>query len=352
MGRFSVWLKAFVSLVFFAVLVRWLRGHDMRGVARGMDGRFFLLSLGIIPIMVGTSCAKWHWLLKVQGHPVPFRTLFRYYLVSYYFTNLLPSMVGGDIVRWWYSARTIGSQADAAVAVFLERVTGIVLLLALVIVGPLASPGLYRHPAIWIPALGAAGALLALTLLAWAGSSLWKFVNHWAGRSDPAPHPAQEVGANGNAGGLPFRQKLLSKLARVQRRLAVGVEVLRRDRRVGLAVVAWTVAFYVLAAVNVWLAFRTFGPAPSPLRILAVLPTALSVAMIPVTLGSLGIAETSYVFYFSLVGLSPAHTGAMALFLRFKLILLGVVGWMVYLGLDVRVRAADVRKVEPSDATW
>ncbi len=350
MRQSAFWLKASISLIFFAVLVRWLRGHDVRAVLRGTDWRFFILSLAIIPVMVGTSCAKWYLLLKVQGHPVPFRTLFRYYLVGYYFTNLLPSMVGGDVVRWWYSARTIGSQADAAVAVFLERVTGIVLLLALVIVGPLASPGLYRHPAIWIPALGAAGALLALTLLAWAGSSIWKFVNHWAGRGAPDPHPAQDVGAN--AGSVLFREKLLSKLARVQRRLAVGVEVLRRDRRVGLAVVAWTVAFYMLAAVNVWLAFRTFGPAPSPLRILAVLPTALTVAMIPVTLGSLGIAETSYVFYFSLVGLSPAHIAAMALFLRFKLILLGIVGWFVYLGLDVRVHSADVQKVNPSDATW
>ncbi len=326
-------LKALVTIAFFVVLFRWIQRHDWTAALRATDFVYVLLSLLIIPVMVASSCAKWHVLLRSQGHPVPFRTLFAYYLIGYYFSNLLPSMVGGDAVRLVYSGRRIGTFGHAAAAVFLERFTGILLLLTLVVFAPALRPGLYRHPAVWLPALGASGVLTGIAIAALG--------------MRPLRRRLRDLCEHGTGGGTPSGRaaalilKGARSLDRFLSKLDVGMGVLRRDRRVLVQVIALTLLFYVLAAINVWLAFRSFGPAPTPREILAVLPTALTVAMIPITLGSLGIAETSYVFYFGLLGISPAHTGVMALFLRLKLILLGAVGWMVYLTLDQPLRAAE-----------
>ncbi|MCX7819285.1 MAG: flippase-like domain-containing protein [Kiritimatiellae bacterium] len=329
-------LKAIVTIAFFIVLFRWMRRHDWLAALRATDPLYVLLSLLIVPVMLGSSCAKWWVLLRAQGRPVPFRTLLGDYLVGYYFSNLLPSMVGGDAVRVVYSGRRIGSFGHAAAAVFLERFTGILLLLALVVAAPGLRPALYRTPAVWIPSAGAAAVLAGVAIASVGARRLRAELRHWCERS------AQTTARPGHKPSLIAR--FANGADRFLAKLEIGFGVLRRDRRVLAQVVALTLLFYGLAALNVWLAFRSFGPAPSPAEILAVLPTALAVAMIPITLGSLGIAETSYVFYFGLLGISPAHTGVMALFLRLKLILLGVIGGTVYLARDQPIRADEANR--------
>ncbi len=332
------WLKGAVSAAFFLVLLRWMRRHDIGAHLRGADPIFLAASFMIVPVMVSASCLKWQVLLRAQGHRVPFRSLMAYYLVGYYFSNLLPSMVGGDVVRWLYAGRHIGSLGHAAASVFLERVTGIVFLLAMVVVLPALNGGLYRHPAIWIPAVGAIGLLASMVVAMSLPARARSLATAIADRLELASPSA----GTRSAGRLRrWAVRGLRKADSFFDRVAAGWAVLRRDRRVLAQVVMLTLAFYALAVLNVWLAFRTFGPAPSPAHILAVLPTALTVAMIPITLGSLGITETSYVFYFGLLGVSAGHTGLMALFLRAKLILVGLVGGAVYVLRGHPVRPVD-----------
>lgn len=328
-------IKAAVSVAFFYLLYRVVRGHDFSAVLTGVRLWYFVASLLIVPVMLSTSCAKWKVLLDAQGCPVPFGELIRFYMIGYYFSNILPSNVGGDIVRLFYAGRRVGSHGHAAASVFLERFTGILLLLALVVAAPLLRPSLYLHPAVWVPALGAAVLLtLFLLMLRMKNPFTWIFSR------------AADVTRRLLAGALPRRipplrkallkvetlcQKLIRKAESFHDKLALGVQALRTRRDVWWKVVGLTFLFYILAGVNVCLAFATFGPAPDLASVISVLPTAMIVAMVPITLGSLGIAETSYVFFFGLLGMSPANTAAMALFLRLKLILLGLLGFVVYL---------------------
>ena len=90
-----------------------------------------------------------------------------------------------------------------------------------------------------------------------------------------------------------------------------------------------TLLFYAMVIGNVSLAFRAFGAWPDPVAVGAVLPAAMLVAMLPVTLGSLGIAESAYVHYFGLVGLDGGLTLAMALLLRVKVLMLGLIGMVL-----------------------
>lgn len=335
-------VKAAVSAAFLYLLYRVVRGHDFAGILRGADPLYFALSLLIAPVLLVTSCAKWKLLLDAQGCRVPFLFLIRVYLVGYYFSNLLPSMVGGDIVRLYYSGKRIGSHGHAAASIFLERFTGILLLLALVVAGPLIRPSLYLHPAIWIPAAGAAALLTAIFLMMRMRNPFTRLFGaaaRWMGRR-AAGATAARVPV---AGRFLWKAeagfgKLGLKAEGFHQKLATGVAVLWTDRAVLWKVIALTVLFYLLAAVNVGFAFKTFGAAPPAWDVIAVLPTAMLVAMIPIAMGSLGITETSYVFYFGLLGMLPATTVAMALLMRLKLILLGLIGMVAYLARGERFR--------------
>lgn len=329
MKRSTLLIKAAVSLVFFAVLFLFAGRQDLASMFRRVDPLYFALSFAIAAAQISTSCLKWRVLINLYGDRLGFGFLMRNYLIGYYFTNLMPSNIGGDVVRSYYAGRRIGSQTHAAISVFMERFTGSLYLLVLVIGMPLLKPGLYARPAVFIPALGAAGLLVFFAALAFWGQGLIRFLN---GLIENLARRASGAGGRSLVGrGVKALLWFRGKSEKIGEKLALTVRLLKENRGAALAVFGLTVLFYALTWVNVWLAYRTFGE-PAELRgIMSLLATAMMAGSIPITLGSLGIAEGAYVFYFRFAGIAPAATLAMGLFLRFKLLVVGLVGFILYL---------------------
>jgi uncharacterized protein (TIRG00374 family) len=330
--------KAAVSVAFFVVLFHLVRRADFVALFRQIDPLYFVLSLLLGALMIGVSCLKWKMLLDRQDTPVGFWTLMRIYFIGYYFSNLLPSNVGGDVVRSVYAGWRIGSQSLAVVSVFIERLTGLILLLVLVVLMPCFG-GLYPHPAVLVPAAGAIGLLVLFFWifrytrpLSFFFRSLVNVLQAVARLPGARLRFVQKAIARLTA----FSEKLHGKADSFHDKLQVAGACLKKDRRVMAGVIALTILFYVMTWGNVYLSFRAFGVAPPFATIAVVLPTAMTVAMAPITLGSLGIAEGSYVFYLGLLGISPAATLAMGLFLRFKMILAGLVGLFFHLSYKAK----------------
>jgi uncharacterized protein (TIRG00374 family) len=240
----------------------------------------------------------------------------------------LPSNIGGDVVRSYYAGREIGSQADAAVSVLLERLTGLAVLLVLVVLCPLGWPGLVAHPAIWIPAAGAMTLLALMVALVRVRRPMARLAE-WVRESR-----------------LPGRVRLLRALEasreralRFHRKLTAAVWELKRRPGTGMLVLLLTLLFYGLSWLNVYISFRAFGHAVPLGAVAAVLPTAMVVAMLPVApLAGLGLAEGSYVYYFGLIAIGGGAALAMGLLLRCKLLLLGTLGLVAHVTLPDRVR--------------
>lgn len=310
MKNLKIWVKALCSLLFLGFLVWYAGRQDLASVLRRADLFYLLCCVALSPVLVAASTWKWKVVLHREGHPLSFRFLYASYLVGYFFSNFLPSNVGGDVVRSYRVGKATGDQASAAASIVVERITGLFGLLLMAVLLPWFRRDLALHPALLVPALGAAAGLLVLALL---GFLRWSW-------------PAEE--------GMPrgWRGKLLAVIVRFGRRSSQALGTVREDPRYFFKLLGLTVLFYALATLNVGLALRAFGTAPVLTDLAAVLPAALLVAMIPVSLGSLGLAEGSYVFYFGLVGMDPALTLVASLLLRAKIMLLGLAGGIVYWG--------------------
>ena len=101
-------------------------------------GFTFLLLLGaVVTAFVGVILSAWRWqrVLLLFDVRVPLRTLASNYLVGLFVGNVLPSTIGGDVVRVTRSAKPIGSSSVAFASVVLERLTGFVALPLLVFFG-------------------------------------------------------------------------------------------------------------------------------------------------------------------------------------------------------------------------
>jgi uncharacterized protein (TIRG00374 family) len=308
MKRLSSWIKAACSAAFLGFLVWYVGRQDLASVLRRAHPVFLALCLLLSPILVVASTWKWRIILHREGASLRFAQLFRSYLVGYFFSNFLPSNVGGDVVRSYRAGRAAGDQTLAAASIVVERITGLLGLLALVVAMPWLRRDLASHIALLGPALMALagiGLIVGLGLVRWSA-------------------PTAETPAIG------WRARLGSVLTRFAVRSSQAFRTLRRDPVYRVQVALLTVLFYGLALLNVWLAFRAFGANPSLRDLAAVLPTAMFVATMPVALGSLGLAEGSYVFYFGLAGMDPAVTLVMSLLLRVKILVLGAAGGVVY----------------------
>ncbi|MDD4870164.1 MAG: lysylphosphatidylglycerol synthase transmembrane domain-containing protein [Kiritimatiellae bacterium] len=327
------YIKLIVSLAFLVLLFKLVRKNDFLAMFHQFNPFFFVLSLLLIPVMIMTSSLKWKVVLDLQGTPVGFWRLVKIYFIGYYFSNILPSNVGGDIIRSYYAGRQINSQSYAAVSVFVERITGLLILLLLVIVLPLFGGSLYSHPAVIVPASIALCLVVVFFWLFRYTRPVTAFFAIWL--------KILTIGRN-IAGTNRIICRFLDALIRsgeslhkmadgFHDKLQAAAICLKKDWKTMIWVVALTIIHYAMAWVNVYLAFRTFGVTPPFWGIVVILPTSMMVAMIPITLGSLGIAEGSYVFYFGLIGIDKAATLVMGLFLRFKMILAGLVGLTLYL---------------------
>lgn len=331
-GSIILALKVLTSLGFGWILLRVARSPEFGETVRAVDPPYVVLSLILSAVMVSASCLKWWFLLRSQDRRVGFLRLMRWYLIGYYFTCLMPSNIGGDVARSYYVGKDLGSQSDAAVSVLLERLTGLAVLLVLVLVCPLLGwSGLYRHPAIWIPAAGAVGLLVLMGLAVRVRQPLVRAMD-WVRSAPWMP---------GRAGLMWGLGVVRDRTLRFQQKLRTAAVELKR--RPGTAWPVWMLSllFYALSWLNVLIAFRAFGHEVPFGAVVAVLPTAMVVAMLPVApLAGLGLAEGAYVFYFGLVSVGGGAALAMGLLLRCKLLLLGALGLAAHVTLPERMREA------------
>ena len=96
-----------------------------------------LLGVAIVAACVGIILSAWRWqqVLRLFDAHVPLPTLTRHYFAGQFVSNVMPSTVGGDVVRVARCAKNVDSTSVAFGSVVLERLSGMIALPLLVIVG-------------------------------------------------------------------------------------------------------------------------------------------------------------------------------------------------------------------------
>ena len=97
---------------------------------RQMNMYWMTAALGTYGLMLLVSAWRWRLLLQVQTVDVSLTTLTKSFLVATFFNNFLPSNIGGDVVRVADTAPFAGSKTLATTVVLLDRILGLVALLA------------------------------------------------------------------------------------------------------------------------------------------------------------------------------------------------------------------------------
>jgi uncharacterized protein (TIRG00374 family) len=302
-------LKVVVSLVLIGVILRSIDLNALWGVVRQADASYLIAAVVVSITGVLIRAVRWQILLRDQAVPASLRELTELWFVSFLFTNLLPSGIGGDAVKAYELSRTSGHGARVISTVLVDRFVGLFALQAIALVALIFSWQLIPPP-LAILTIGVFGISM---LVAWVVSSrpLW----------------------SGLAQHIPLFDRFLS----IKQVHALVTSLQSYSRAALLRAFGVGLAFNVLLiAMNVLLG-SALG-ADLPLAYYMVFVPITSVVLIaPISFAGLGVREGTYVFLFTQAGLKSEVALSLSLMVyAFGTVFPGVIGGVIYLAQGAR----------------
>jgi uncharacterized protein (TIRG00374 family) len=246
-----------------------------------------LLGAALLMTFVGVILSAWRWqrvLLAFDLH-VPLRTLTGHYFAGLFVGNVLPSTIGGDVLRVARGSNSTGSTTTAFASVALERLTGFVALPLLVLLGFVLRPSLLEVDRSWVALLVAGVTLGALSLILFLAGH-----PRLAGRFAEHTNWMRFIGA-----------------------IHLGVDNLRRKPQHAFAVLGTAVVYQASVVIAVALIFRTLDlPVPVGASFAYVAAVAM-VQVLPLSFSGLGVREGMLVLLLVPLGVDQAQAIAAGL---------------------------------------
>ena len=257
--------------------------------------------LGVVVNLV--SSFKWYCLTRSQGMSAGFGRIFAYYVVGQFYNLFLPTSVGGDVVRSYELGKFTGRQSDALASVFVERYTGVLTLLVVAALAVLGQLSRFNQDFIIFSLLGFG---LLLGLMAWLVLDLRPIYY--------VRDKLIEVSSN-FIGIFKKLENLLNAVSSY------------KTNKVALVIAFMnSLLFYFFAALNVYLTTLIFQFDIRLVDILIATPIIMLIMNIPLSIGNIGLMEFAYVNVFIIMGYSPSLALSVALTMRFKSLIDGVLG--------------------------
>lgn len=314
-------VKSFFSAALLYLVLRNVAIRDIVGSM--LDANLLLLAacFGLNTVGWTLSVLRWQVLMRAQGVHAPAAYLLRGHLVGIFFNNLLPSTIGGDASRAYDSWRLGLSKTAAATVIGVDRFFGMAALTAFAAAAVLLPGGLATQLPIrsaWI--LGAAALIGGLGLLLLA----------------PLRRGRQREGDRSTT-------PLSNRVAHYVDKLSAGLRPLRR--RPGALALALTyslllqfnviVYFYLIArSLHLAVPFGSF---------FVIIPLALFIMMVPISVNAIGVRENVFAYYFAAYGVMRPEAVAFAWIVYAFVLLQGVIGGVIYALRRGTARAAAVQ---------
>jgi glycosyltransferase 2 family protein len=295
----GLWARVIVSAALLAVLVSKIHLADILPERRQLSTVAFLVAVLLITGL-GIVLSAWRWqrVLEVFDARLPLRTLTGHYFAGQFVGNVLPSTVGGDVVRVTRATTTTGSGTIAFASVVLERLTGFIVLPLLVFVGFLFRPSLLDNNHAWIALAIACGTLVLLaTILLVVG------------------HPRL-------AGRFADRDNWMRFIGAVH----IGIDRLRHRPRDLFGVLGAAIVYQLSIVAAVFCAAKALDISVPNAALLAFVPAVAMAQTVPLSVSGFGVREGMLVLLLHPLGVSTSSAVALGLFWYGMLLVVSLLG--------------------------
>jgi len=237
---------------------------------------------------------KWWTLLRAQAIKAPFLAMANFTFVGFFFNNILPANIGGDVMRGYGLAKYTEENAGAAASVVLDRLIGLSAYMSVAAVSALAVVFLTNRSDLWPLAAVAVLALLALITI--GAFLISRRISRFVSRL--------------------LHRGILEKMAVIWDSLAAAFELYRfQYKTLAFAFLIGLTGIATTSMVNYALSLALGGSIPL-VDIFLFTPLIALVLIIPISIGGLGLSQAAYPFFYGLVGVPGELALALSLFVQ------------------------------------
>ena len=297
--RWVLPLRIAVSLALLAVLVSKMDFDTMLPRQRHLSTVAWLVA-AVLTALVGIVLSAWRWqrVLAVFDVPVRLRILLSHYLAGQFVGNVLPSTIGGDVLRVTRGAKSTGSSSTAFASVALERLTGFVALPLICFIGFALEPSLVESPHAWIALAISVGTLVALAVILLFAASprlMGRFKDH-------------------------------DNWMRFMGAVHIGVRRLRHRPRLVVAVLGTAMLYQASTVLTVWFASRALNVSVPTAAMIAFIPAVAMAQVIPISVGGFGVREGMLTLFLTPLGVTTGQAVGIGLLWYFIMLVVSLAG--------------------------
>jgi len=302
--RLPAWLRLAVSLLLLYILLQRVDWSRLVSMVHRARWEWIFPAVGLLALGFWLSARRWQAVLHDLGLAEPLGRLLYWNLMAFFWSQFLPTTVGGDGFRIWRLLGRYPNRKTAALAsVFLDRLYGYLALLSVHgLLLPWTASLWWRQP--WLKGMeGAlAAGLMVVVGLIW-GRGRW---SAWFSRA-----PA-------------WLQPWLT-------RAEAGLRMLwHRSPQTVMRAWVYSALFVLGNGLMLWCYLRTWTASVPLLPVMYASTVAAILGALPITLNGLGLTEAVLVMALTPAGLSPESILLAAFLHRAVNLSVGLLGGAVY----------------------
>jgi len=307
------WILAGIKIMISASLIIFLVSKsDVSAIWHAMlSANLVLIILSFLLHGVGyfSSVYRWQLLLKAQGYYVSVGYLLRSYAVAMFFNNLLPSTIGGDGYRAYDTSKCNIPKLKALACVVVERFLGMFALMVFAILAlSLATELTTKIENLWF------WSFLTFSVMA-VGVYMIFF----------------------HSGKVPFLRKILDQpVMKFVNKQVMKITESFAPFRGKTKALSWAMALSLLLQLNVifhyFLISASLGLSIPFVKFLVIIPLAMFIQMVPISINGIGLRESFYVFFLTKIYGVPIEASLAFSWIAYGMILLlGILGGIIYM---------------------
>jgi uncharacterized protein (TIRG00374 family) len=265
----------------------------------------FAASTALLLSLAAVQAARWGIVLKAIVNRFRHRVLLAWVLIGLFFSQLLPSSIGGDVMRVWKLHQAGTPAGKAFNSVFLDRITA---LLAAVIItsGGVLLTDLSSIPTVLYVTAGTLCAVICGYLVVFL--------------SRETPGPLRR-----------FTRFLGSHASAFADAMAGDLIIVLLNPRVIVPTLALSCLIHFGASTAVWMIARDAGADITLATCTVLVPLVVLVSMLPISIAGWGVREGAMVVAMGAVGVDTSIALATSLLFGLALALTGLPGALVWL---------------------
>ncbi len=296
-----------ILLIFYLVKTQFKNFSSIVEILKSSSKILLLLSLSTHIFGTWITALRWKALLDTQNVKLSTASLSVTVLIGLFFNNFLPTSIGGDVFRTIDASKKAKIPLSSSASVILvERFSGVVSASVYAVAALFLGFTAIGNQPVIIPIVifFVIVVIIALIIIKPSIFGIGKFLKRFG-----------------------FINKIKEKLSSAYNTLMS----FKNHKIVLLKVLVYSFLLQFAVILNWYLAARALGIELSLAAFIFIVPVVSTIAMIPISVGGIGLRENSLVFIMVAMGVVNEKAALCSLLILFMLILIGLVGGIVYI---------------------